>query len=194
MKTICEYYYENYGKNLSTGYFVELGALNGKTQNSTLILEKKGWEGICIEPLPHNFKRLQKNRKCKLVEAAIYNKSGTIEIVDVGIPGWSGISETHQEQHKEKYNNNNTIYEVKCLRFEELNTPKKINYFQIDTEGSELEILKDIDFKTYNIEFISIEDNEGLKGNSKYHDFMKSINFKLEYAINQDKLYSNNSI
>lgn len=190
--TVCQYYYENYGKSLKNGYFIEIGAFNGKTQNSTIILEKNGWTGICVEPILKNYKKLCKNRKCKCVNGAVWNKNGKVIIADVGVPGWTGIQETHQSWHKTHYNDKTVSVEVDCYRFKDLNPEKKINYLQIDTEGSELDILQDIDYLEYDIDFICIEDNLSLVGNTRYHDFMTSIGYKLVYEVEQDKLYKKN--
>ena len=39
------------------------------------------------------------------------------------------------------------------------NAPKKIGYLSLDTEGSELAILKGFDFANYSIEIITVEHN-----------------------------------
>lgn len=188
--TVCKYYYENYGYKIKNGYFVEIGAFNGKSQNSTQILEQAGWNGVCVEPMPQNYKKLIKNRKCNCINGAVWNKSGTIDIADVGIPGWSGIKETHQHQHKEKYNTETIIIPVKCYRFHELDLPNQIDYLQIDTEGSELQILGSIDMAKYKIDYICIEDNLAiLNGSTAYHTFMLGKGYDLIHSIAQDRLY-----
>jgi FkbM family methyltransferase len=188
-ETITSYFYHNIGKNFKKGFFVEIGAFDGKSQNSTVVLEKKGWQGVCIEPVRSNFELLQKNRKCKKINGAVWNKSGTIDIADVGIPGWTGIKETHQHQHKEKYNTETIIIPVKCYRFHELDLPNQIDYLQIDTEGCELDILNDIDKTKYNIDYICIEDNLSLNGDTTYHDFMTKYGYEWIYTYEHDKLY-----
>lgn len=189
LPTVCKYYYDNFGCNLSKGYFVEIGAFNGKSQNSTIILEKAGWDGICVEPIPDNYRKLIKNRNCRCINGAVWNRTGKVNIVDVGTPGWSGIEETHQSWHRENYNNNTFVMEVDCYRFKDLNVKNKINYLQIDTEGSELDILADIDFNVYDIDYICIEDNLSLQGSKEYHNFMVNLNYELVYDYMQDKLY-----
>ena len=187
--TVCEYYFQNFGNLLEKGFYIEIGAFNGAKQNSTIILEQAGWNGICVEPMPDNIRRLKKNRKCRIIEGAIWNKTGTVQIADVGIPGWTGISETHQQFHKQKYNSDTAFIDVNCYRFEDLKPPKSIDYLQVDTEGSELDILADIDTTKYHIECICIEDNLGVIRNPKYHDFMTDYGYELIYTHKQDKLY-----
>lgn len=187
--TVCDYYFDHYGKFLSQGFFVEIGALDGSNQNSTKILENAGWEGVCVEPISENIRKLKKNRKCRIIEGAVWIETGNVEFADVGIRGWTGIAETHQEFHREKYKDSVVKFSVPCFTFDSLDLPNRINYLQIDTEGSELKILKTVDMKKYQIDFICIEDNLGLVGDTTYHMFMNSQNYELVHQIAQDKLY-----
>jgi FkbM family methyltransferase len=191
MNTICQYYYDNYGNKLAHRFYIEIGAFNGSKQNSTIVLEQAGWEGVCVEPMPVNIKRLKKNRKCRIVEGAVWIENGTVEFADVGIPGWTGIAETHQQQHKEKYKDGVTKITVPCYTFDSLDLPTHIDYFQIDTEGSELQILSSIDMNKYRIDYICIEDNLGISGDTTYHNFMLQIGYDLVFKIGQDSLYRN---
>ncbi len=192
MNTICQYYFENFGKDLEKGFYIEIGALDGTKQNSTVILEQAGWEGVCVEPMPINIKRFKKNRKCRLVEGAIWIENGTVEFADVGIAGWTGIAETHQIHHKQRYKDGVTKLTVPCYRFDSLEFPRYIDYLQVDTEGSELQILDSIDLNVYQIGYICIEDNLGLNGDMTYHNFMINLKYHLVYKIGQDSLYRNN--
>jgi hypothetical protein len=47
------------------GFFVDLAATDGVALSNTYILEKHfGWTGICIEPNPEFYTKLQNNRNC----------------------------------------------------------------------------------------------------------------------------------
>ena len=51
------------------GFFVEIGANDGISQSNTYHLEKKrGWKGVLVEPVPHNFFRckLERSNKTKI--------------------------------------------------------------------------------------------------------------------------------
>ena len=54
-------------------------------------------------------------------------------------------------------------YAVDTISLQDLliqnNAPKRINYLSIDTEGSEFEILKFFDFKSFDIDVITVEHN-----------------------------------
>jgi hypothetical protein len=53
------------------------------------------------------------------------------------------------------------------------NSPKNIDYISIDTEGNEYSILKNFNFKKYNVKIFTIEHNFN---NSKRSDIFKVMN------------------
>ncbi len=54
------------------GFFVEIDAGDGLTNNNTRTLEENGWEGLLVEPDEKLFKQLQQNRpECRTVWASI---------------------------------------------------------------------------------------------------------------------------
>lgn len=181
---VTEWYYNNIA--IKSGYFIEIGVYNGKTQNSTKVLENNGWDGLLVEPMPENIKKIKKNRKTKLIEGAVWKEDGTVTMIDIGIPGQTGIKDTHRNHEKAQRS-----IEVKSYKFDSLPVPTHIDYLQIDTEGSELEILSGIDTTKYTINYICIED--GLN-NSTYHNFMTNMGYIKIYEKAQDKLYKRKSL
>tara|TARA_B100001057_G_scaffold373651_1_gene378103 strand:- start:1030 stop:1422 length:393 start_codon:yes stop_codon:yes gene_type:complete len=67
------------------------------------------------------------------------------------------------DTHEYLRDKNNTIYMLKTISindlFKKYNVNKNIHYLSIDTEGTEFEILKSLDFKNYDISIISVEHN-----------------------------------
>jgi FkbM family methyltransferase len=61
------------GKN--EGFFVDIGANDGITFSNTYALEKKGWQGLCVEPHPDVFELLRRNRSCECICAAATGSS-----------------------------------------------------------------------------------------------------------------------
>ena len=182
--TATEWFYKEIGKDIKDGYFIEIGVMNGKTQNTTKILEFKGWQGLLIEPVPSNVRAIKKNRTTPVIQGAVWKEDGYVDIIDVGVRGHTGIKETHAYPEKAI----KTI-KAKSYKFSSLPIPKHINYLQIDTEGSELEILGAIE-DDYTIDYICIEDNAGVQNNdSTYHNFMTDWGYKLIFSVAQDKIY-----
>lgn len=171
---------ENFFKNKKQGFFIDIGAHDGITINNTYYFEKNlDWKGIAIEPIPQIFETLKKNRKCNCILGGAYNKNGKIKFTK--IDGYSemlsGISDSYDNRHKERINNeiktmggNIKEIEIDCFTLERLidenkdipiNTVGKkiIDYLSIDTEGSELQILEGINFDKAVFDVIEIEEN-----------------------------------
>ncbi len=68
---------------------------------------------------------------------------------------------------------------------------KKINYLSIDTEGTELSILKMIDFDYYDIEVLTIENNTR---SSNIRDFFADKPYTMVINLGCDEVYVKNTI
>lgn len=147
------------------GYFVEFGALNGRDFSNTYMLEKLGWTGIVSEPHPDYEDRVLQNRNCHISNLCVFDTSGdTINFRMVkGRPAMSGIGETQLNDRAAEHRNRFVEVPVKTITLNDLlgqyQAPTDIDYISIDTEGSELRILKAFDFEKYNVKSFCIEHN-----------------------------------
>lgn len=66
------------------GYFVEVGAANGKEASSCYVLEMElGWTGICVEPNDYFYPQLLSNRPGSICEQiCLSNKPGTVVYIE----------------------------------------------------------------------------------------------------------------
>lgn len=146
------------------GFFVEAGALNGVDNSNTYILEKKyGWKGICCEPNDDSFRDLRTNRSCRLDSRLLWDKDGE-EVAFHKCGGISGVPESFQNEKKHLPERlNSPACSVVTISLDSLlrahNAPRCIDYISLDTEGSELKILKAFDFDAWEVEMWSIEHN-----------------------------------
>jgi FkbM family methyltransferase len=182
---VDQYVKENFFSNKNKGYFIDIGAHNGIDINNTYYFENEGWDGICFEPLPEIFIQLKQNRKCKLINKALSDKSGVASFFN--IKGYSnmlsGLVEHYPQEHIarinkeiEEHNQEYGYIEVECSTFEQEVQEKNIDILSIDTEGSELAILKTIDFSYYNINVMVIEYNYH---NPEIITFLNKNNFEI---------------
>jgi FkbM family methyltransferase len=183
--------------NKKNGFFIDVGANDGITINSTYFLEQQlQWSGICIEPLERKYIELVKNRPHSIcLNKALYNRTGVVSCRDVsGYPEMlSGIEECYNESHKhriilESNYDNNKVISIECINFDKLVSDyniKKVDYLKLDTEGSEFEILKSINFEKVDIEIIDIENNY----NIDYSSFLMSKGYELFIKHHIDEIY-----
>ncbi len=155
--------------NTDKGFFVDIGAHDGITGNNTKYFEDKGWSGICIEPIPSVFEQLKINRTCQVDDCAIWKSTGTTDFL--ALTGYtemlSGIMSDYDPRHFQRvqrelhqHGGTKTLIKVKTKKFSDiLQEGTTIDFLSIDTEGSEMSILNNIDFSKYNIKVVCIENN-----------------------------------
>lgn len=142
------------------GYFVDVGAYDGMHYSNTYALEKMlGWTGICIEPLGFAFAALKSRRSCVCLDCAAYSSDGEIEFVDSDV--LSGIGQHIDRWAHETKDGARRKVRTRTLTsiFAEHGAPVGIDYLSIDTEGSELEVLRGIDWARYAFGYITLEHN-----------------------------------
>jgi len=157
---------------LRGGTFVDIGANDGVTISNTLYFEKElGWTGLAIEPMPGAYARLKANRRCHTLNACISEREGTAEFLEIeGSAGMlSGLVQKYDQQHLRRIDRtikrlggSKKTITVECLRFATALARfniKCVDFLSLDTEGGELEILKDIDFSATPVRAISVENN-----------------------------------
>lgn len=186
-------------KNKPTGFFLDIGANDGISYSNTYFFEKElGWKGICIEPIPSVFKKLEENRNSINVNGCVadfegkgifYEVTGYAEML-------SGLKSKYDLRHLKRIedelkNYGGTVSEttVNCFdlnKILEKCNVKDIDYCSIDIEGGELDVLKTIDFDKFNFNAISIENNYD---DIRINQCMKSNGFKKIANMGGDEIY-----
>jgi len=147
------------------GFFVEFGATNGIDLSNTYLLEKEfGWKGILAEPARCWHESLRKNRNACIEETCVWKDSNSIlEFNEASFAELSTIDAYSGEDLHGRSRSRGTKYAVRTISLNDLlakyDAPSAIDYLSIDTEGSELEILKNLDFERYSFRVISCEHN-----------------------------------
>lgn len=176
-------------KNNQPGYYVEIGAFDGRKKNSTIILEQAGWQGVCVEPTPESFAQLIQNRKCRCENVAIWNEDTTVDFSTYkNDPAWNGITETLDQYHLDRIDQATSIT-VPTRSWDSMNFPSKIDYLQIDVEGAELKIMDCINWDKQKITYICMEDNGSKTGDPTYSNYMKNLGYQLIVQQHVDYLW-----
>ncbi|MCK5057976.1 MAG: FkbM family methyltransferase [Candidatus Aminicenantes bacterium] len=158
------------------GFFVDIGAFDGVHISNTYALELMGWKGICVEPNPEIFELCRKNRPSAncLTDVCIGEKKRRKKkfyIDEIGLLSTTIKNKEKLIDLRQRYKNRGLPFsglkkvKLKASTFNEilennLQAGEKIDFVSIDTEGNELDILKGIDFKQYNIRVLVIESDK----------------------------------
>jgi FkbM family methyltransferase len=168
-----EYLEKTIFKGFKNGFFIDVGAHDGKCYNNTLYFEEQhNWTGINIEPNKSVYDKLIINRpKCTNLNYAISNNDGfaTFLCNDGSTEMLSGLKDTFDKRHMQRLNRENIIrggttkeivVETKKMETicDEYNI-KHIHLLSIDVEGAEFEVIKSINFEKNYIDVIVFENN-----------------------------------
>jgi FkbM family methyltransferase len=204
-------FYSQFGQDLhiindiynrkKNGYFIEIGAYDGISMSNTYLLEKNyQWNGICIEPNPRYFNKLNNVRKSININNAVYiNDNEELSFIDDMNGGCSGFVNTNSHN----FLGNSPVIKVKTKNLttilDENNAPHFIDYLSIDTEGSEFDILNSHNFDKYKFGYITVEHNFIHTNRMKIRNLLISKGYRLyrensvddDYILNLRGIYYN---
>ena len=146
------------------GFFVEFGAADGISASNTYILETEfNWSGILAEPARGWHESLKSNRSCAISPLCVWKSTGELLKFKEVPHGFGTIKHFEGSDHWAETRSRGYTYDVSTISLidllEHFNAPSQIDYMSLDTEGSELEILRSFDFDKYTFRFISVEHN-----------------------------------
>jgi FkbM family methyltransferase len=162
------------------GYFVEVGVGNGTKHSNSLMLERDfGWSGILAEPAKVFHDAIATSRTSILDGRAISERTGDLLVFeqDDKIGELSGLAGIRRPRGTQTL----STYEVKTVRFDELleehNAPDEIDYISIDTEGSELFVLKGLSLTRRRVNFFTIEHNFDTERKKQYDKILLAAGY-----------------
>lgn len=157
---------------LCNGTYIEMGALDGLTFSNSYLFEKQlAWSGVLIELSPSDYEKLKVNRPDNiLINAAVCNERKKIHYLTnhkTGTGAVDGIYEFMPESFRSRWwnevtleNPGNQVKEIDCIPLSELLEKTPYTYFDfysLDVEGAELEVLKSIDFDKFSFGILFVE-------------------------------------
>jgi FkbM family methyltransferase len=155
---------------LQEGFFLDSGASDGVFASNTLLLERDyGWRGICVEPNRRFFAELERNRRCLCLNCCLYDRDTNVEFIEAHTIG--GIADHYDSSllkqvraHLGTADNEQpptverTARSVRSV-LQSSGAPRVIDYWSLDTEGSEMRILRAFPFDDYSFRVLTVEHN-----------------------------------
>lgn len=168
------------------GYFVEFGGTNGVKFSNTYALETRlGWNGVVAEPARVWYPDIRNNRRCAVDDRCVWTVSGEqITFNQPVIAAHSTIDAYSDSDMHGHTRVDGQRYEVETVSLNDLlahwQAPPVIDYLSIDTEGSELDILKAFNFEAHRIRLISVEHNHTPQRQALY-DFLTDKGYRRKF-------------
>ncbi|MEO7717544.1 MAG: FkbM family methyltransferase [Capsulimonas sp.] len=157
--------------NTEAGFFVEAGANDGLTQSITPYLQKRGWKGLLIEPIPDLAEACRKNRPGAFVEqCALVSPDFETETVAMTYANLMSVVAGAMKSPQADAEHIRLGEEVQSLKSYSLTVPARtldsvLDQYQIarvdllilDVEGYELSALQGLDYDRLAPRFILCE-------------------------------------
>lgn len=200
-----DYFLDNYvfeGK--TNGYFVDIGTFEPIFDNATYFFEKnRGWRGVAIEPQKAHVAAWKNNRATPIVNAAASIENGTSQFVVVTHPtvmnynAWSGLETTLANEKIEQLpvGAERNLIETATVSVSHVlqeQGVKRVDFLSIDVEGHELEVLKGIDFDTYDIKCIVIENDILPEGDPIIQKYILDKGYRYVARLTSDDVFIKN--
>jgi len=174
------------------GEAIEVGASHGTVSSNTLYFEQLGWTCLCIEPNPSLYAQLKNNRKLTLNYAVADFNSEAVDfnIVTLNNGDTTAISglclderllQTHPVASTTQCTVKTRTLDA-CL-FGTPFTPGEIDFVSIDTEGTELDVLRGFSLDCWKPKLLVIENNF-LDSEVKNYLLDFGYSFQERYVIN----------
>lgn len=154
----------------TNGTFVELGAHDGVYTSNTAWFEAAlGWRGVLVEASARAFLELQRNRGRPgntLRNAVVCAPGQTVRYVeprrveDVVLAGKSETMAALNQRHVSALAGGIEVRELACVPLSQILAEasiSKVDFFSLDCEGGELDVLRTIDWHAVTFDVIMVE-------------------------------------
>ena len=187
-------------KDMKGGTFVEIGAYDGVTFSNTLKLETCfGGIGLLIEGDKLSFERMKVNAKALRPRSTLYHgavcapprkfinfaREGRATSGDLDVmANFKKSSRWHEERRNASTGEwrKDRVDAVPCLTMADYlaeSGTKHVDFFSLDVEGSELEVLMTMDFRQVTIDVLMIEEDKHSYSNTwKIANLLANLGFR----------------
>ena len=132
------------------GIFVDVGANDGVTDSNSYWFEKHGWIGLCIDADARVGPALRKNRECCTYIIAI-GEGHVSTFYHAPLTAWSGLTPPVGESQT------TTVPMMRLDAAAKECFINRIDVLSVDTEGTELDVLRTIDLDAFEVKVVIVE-------------------------------------
>jgi FkbM family methyltransferase len=172
----------------TSGFFVEVGCIDGLRFSNTLSFEERGWRGICIEAHPDYIEALRRNRPNSIVVHCAAGEADDPAATFYANPrgSLSSLDRSREQHFKEKYSDFFEGYQEQKVAKHRLDTlfdrlaVQEIDFLSLDIEGYEVQAISGLDLRRYRPRIMVIEvDSKAQEAELDAlilpHDYHKSV-------------------
>lgn len=172
--------------DVTDGFFVDVGSGHGTIGSNTVMLERHGWKGICIDPFPVHME----GRTCQMFKEVVFSVAGK-EMTFRAAKGLAGLEDTLGKW-------NTTAMQAPAVQFATTtldsiltrgNAPPFVHFVSLDIEGAEYEALKGFPFDRVRVGAWAIEHNREEPKRSDIKRLLESHGYTRSHSFKQDDFY-----
>ena len=172
--------------NNTPGTYVDIGCWHPIKASNTYFFHLRNWKGICIDPNPELIPLYEKYRPSDVfINTGVGNSKEflnyyMLEESSMNTFSHEFIVKNDLEQQIIK-NIKIPLKPLKAILDETLNTTDRLDFFDVDAEGLDLEILKTNDWVKYRPKIIVVESDVSIKNDieSEIVKYLEHQNYKL---------------
>lgn len=148
--------------NKDNGFYVDVGAHHPKRFSNTFLFYKKGWKGINIDAMPGSMKLFRNQRPRDInLEIPVAKEQKTLTYYKFNEPALNSFSEEIALSRRKPYKIVSTQTMETCplsiILEKYICTTQEIDFFSIDVEGLDLEVLQSNDWEKFRPKVILVE-------------------------------------
>jgi FkbM family methyltransferase len=147
------------------GTFVEIGCIDGRRFSNTLVLEQRGWRGMCVEAHAAYIDLLRRNRpNSTVVHCAVGAcDGGEVTFYANSRGSLSTLDPSREEDFRARYSTNFTGFEPQQVKLRGISSllqehgVEKVDVLSLDIEGCEVPALRSIDYHRHRPRVLIVE-------------------------------------
>lgn len=172
--------------NSKPGVYVDIGSWHPKLASNTYYFYLRNWKGICIDPNPELIKLYYSMRpKDVFINAGVGSSSKSLEYYMFSESSMNTFSSDFIKKNKLESKIVSTlkvpVLSLKDILDKHISPSDRLDFFDIDVEGFDLDVLKSNDWNLYRPKIVVIESDVSIEMDieSDIVTYLKSVNYRL---------------